>query len=643
MTINSQVLYDNFTYDHKQVYSEINKTNAQISSGKKIQHAYENGAIFTKSLRLDSEVKNLEKIKDRTTSAKVYADNADSIMTEFDLTLRDFKTKLINASNETLNEDNYEALATELEGLKEHMKDLANTSVNGIHLFSGTNTNISPIDNEGNYLGNEQPLKIIISNDIDISYSIDGQTLFLGEENKNKVVSTNVNLKNYNTNENIQANDTIESLIENSTGDDINIFISGTKHDGTNFKTKISLDTNNTMEDLLIKVGEEFGNTNDTKVVDVTLDDGKIVVSDLQNGKSSLNLNMVGFQGGNSDNETDLTNVTYDNVIKFTHSNFNSPLGVDEDRQMNSFYFEKSGSTLTGNNPILANGEYADNTTLLSDIANGSLDGATYKMSLTDIAGNSVDVDLNLDDTSTFTINGTDYNIYNADGTQTKADEMTQGQLNNIISMVISGELPQTNDKAGFDTATIEARKKVEVKLDSSNRLQIKDKTADGESKIQFSLYDSKANDFSASQTSNPSPTINYMSNNLVTVQKPQMDFFKDLDEIIESVRAGKVSIDSNKGDPRNIGIQNSLGTLDKFLTHFNKEQSNLGSLSKALESENQKATTLQVNVETLKSEIEDVDLAETITKLNQLTLNYQAMLSTISKVNSLSLLNYLK
>jgi len=370
MTINDQVLYENFTYDRKKVYSEINRVNTQISTGKKIQHSYEDGAIFSKSLKLESEVQNLEEVKDRTTEAKSYADSADSIMSDFDQTLRDFKTKLINAANQTLNQDNYEAIATELEGSLDHMKNLANTSFNGIYLFSGTDTSVAPIDDEGNYHGNDEPLSTIISKNIKIPYSIDGETLFLGETSKHKIVSTNIELKNQNNDEIIKTTDKIDDLIKDSDGSDIYFFISGTKSDGSSFKEKFSFDSDNTMDDLLTRIGSEFGNTSDTKVVNVTLNEkGNIVVEDLQKGKSLLNLNIVGFQGGNSDSETDLTQVQYDKIIKFTTSNFDSPLGVDEDRQMNSFYFEKEGSTLRGNDPIIADKEFATNSTLLEDIA----------------------------------------------------------------------------------------------------------------------------------------------------------------------------------------------------------------------------------------------------------------------------------
>ncbi len=639
MYVNQQVTIDDFSFYHKKVYDEINKTNTQISSGKKIQHSYDDASIATKSLRLDSQVKDLEEVKKRTNEAKIIADSADSVISDFETTLKTFKTKLIQAANSTLNSDNYQSLATELAGLKKHLQSLANTQVNGIYLFSGTNTNIKPIDELGNYLGNDKELNITISKNVKAPYSIDGKSLFLGSYDKHKTISTNIQLRNYSEDRVIQSSDKIKDLIENPTSDNINFFISGIKSDGSAFKSKISLDPNTTVNDLLTSIGTAFGNTDTTKFVNVTLSEsGNIVVEDVTKGKSAMDLKIVGVQGGNSDNETDLTQVTYDNIINFTKSNFNKIYATDESLQIDSFYFAKDGSTLKSNVALLANKEFVTNQTKLSDIANGSLDGKSFNIKLTNINGDSKDVTIDLNDTSTFSIDGNDYNIYNADGTQTKADELTQGQLNNIISMIISNTLPATNDKTGYDQAVIAAREKVEVKLDSNSTLTIKDKT-NNQSAIEFAIWDNDANDFSKTST----PTISFMSNDLITTQKSQIDFFKDLDQVIESVKEGKIDINNQSSNPRNIGIENSISMLDKLLSHVEKNQSKLGTYSKNLELENQKATTLQTNVKTLKSEIEDVDLADAVVKLNQLTLNYQAMLSTISKVNSLSLLSYLK
>ncbi len=640
MQVSQQVTLNNFSYSHKKVYDEINRVNTQISSGKKIQHSYEDGGIATKSLRLDSEVKNLDQVQKRTSEAKIIADSADSVMSDFDTTLRDFKTKLLQAANSTINSDNYKALATELDGLKDHMKNLANTKVNGIYLFSGTNTNIKPIDNNGNYLGNDKELTTTIAKNVKNPFSIDGKSLFLGNYDEHKTISTNIQLRNHSEDRVIQGGDKIKDLIENPTDDNINFFISGIKADGTAFKSKVSMNPDTTVDDLLTNIGTAFGNTDTTKFVNVTLSDsGNIVVEDISKGKSAMDLKIVGVQGKNSDTETNLPDVTYDNIIKFTKSDFNKVNQAEESLQIDSFYFAKNGSTLKANVPLYEHGEFATNQTKLTDIANASMDGKTFDINLTNIAGDEKkDVTIKLNDTSTFTIDGNDYNIYNADGSQTKADELTQGQLNNIISMIVSNTLPASNDKAGFDQAVVDAKQKVEVKLDTDSTLTIKDKT-DNQSKIQFAMWDDDANDFSKTTT----PSISFMSNDLITTKKTEIDFFKDIDKVIQSVKEGKIDINNQSTNPRDIGIEDTLNTLDKFLSHFEKNQSKLGTYSKNLELENQKALTLQTNVKTLQSEVEDIDLADTIVKLNQLTLNYQAMLSSITKVNSLSLLSYLK
>jgi flagellin-like hook-associated protein FlgL len=51
----------------------------------------------------------------------------------------------------------------------------------------------------------------------------------------------------------------------------------------------------------------------------------------------------------------------------------------------------------------------------------------------------------------------------------------------------------------------------------------------------------------------------------------------------------------------------------------------------------------LKLNTKVLKGSFEDADYGETITKLNELMLNSQALMSVVAKINSLSLINYLK
>jgi flagellar hook-associated protein 3 FlgL len=179
------------------------------------------------------------------------------------------------------------------------------------------------------------------------------------------------------------------------------------------------------------------------------------------------------------------------------------------------------------------------------------------------------------------------------------------------------------------------AQYNVEVTLDYKGKIKVED-TKNSESKIEFSMYDNDADSMTAASS------LNFMTNNAVTIEEPNLDFFKDLDQMIEAVRSGNYRIDSDNADPRNIGMQNSLARIDHVMDHVNKEHTKIGSYSNALSRANERSELLSINVQTVRSEIIDVDVGEAYMKFNQLANSYQATLSTVAKINSMTLLNYM-
>lgn len=181
------------------------------------------------------------------------------------------------------------------------------------------------------------------------------------------------------------------------------------------------------------------------------------------------------------------------------------------------------------------------------------------------------------------------------------------------------------------------ARNNIDVSLDYKGRLSIVDKSR-SESKIEFTMYDKSATDF----TGISSTALSFMANDSVTISNPSIDFFKDLDAIIESVRTGNYRMDANSDNPRNPGMQNALIQLDHILDHVTKEHTKIGAYSNALSDAKERAEYLSLNVKTVRTEVIDVDVAEAYLQFSQISNSYQAMLSTISKINSMSLLNYM-
>lgn len=319
--------------------------------------------------------------------------------------------------------------------------------------------------------------------------------------------------------------------------------------------------------------------------------------------------------------------------------------------------FEKDGNELLGNvsQVVKTTNEYATASTKLSEVAGVStLDGKSFTLDFTDRYGNSNSATINLSNAGSnvsIDLNGdgdtTDTNevftIFDGSGNATPADEVTYQQLSDVVGMLTSATLPTdgvpaaSTDFEEYNYALKTAKSSVEVGLDYKGRLSITDKTA-SESKINFSMYDNDTGTFNGTA----STSLSFMADDAVTIENPTIDLFGQLDEIIASVQSGTYRMSSESSDPRNIGMQNALSTIDHIYDHVTKEHTKIGAYSNALTDEKDRVDTLQVSVKTVQSGIVDIDEAEAYLEYNQISASYQAMLSSIAKVSKMSLLDYM-
>ena len=632
MRILQSGIYDRFLTDQSSAKGKIDNLTTQISSGKKIDKSYEDTNIYSQTLRFDSEISSYKDIQNRTEKSKVVADTSDSALSSMTDSIRNIKTKLILASNGTMNEDNMKSIAVELKNERDSLVRLANSSVNGQYVFSGTAVNVKPIDSDGKYHGNADALKTQVGKGSNVDYSVDGESLFFGfDDNVKKSVQSNVVLKSQKPEDNgatLTSKNSVEDLMGNNTT--AFFYLSGVKNDGEAFKNKIALNPDDKISTLLEKIEDSYGES----AVKASLNsDGTITIEDMKQGNSKIDFKLT----ASNENVSKLSSLT--TKIEFNKSNdLLAKVGVDE-----SAYFTKENHTLSSNTPLLFGDGKADSTTKLSQLSNSSLQSKSFEMKITDVDGNDKTISLDLSDNSTFSINGTSFNIYNAveddltgASIPTKADDFTLGQLESIISVAMSNKTPTSNTKASIDEATKEAKSLVTVSLDSNGSLSIKD-MSEKNSDIKFSLYDKDADDFTKSSS------LSFMSNKAVVASEAQINFFKDLDDIIKAVENGITTVGSDNDNLKNIGVRNALSKIDVLANHISNSHVKIGAITNNLDNENAKAATMELNITALKSKVSDVDIAEAILEYEQVSLNYQAMMSTISKVNSLSLLNYIK
>ncbi|MGN8522006.1 flagellar hook-associated protein FlgL [Helicobacter pylori] len=307
--------------------NKINDANTQIASGLKIRYGYQNSDINNQNLKFQYEENTLDQGIDVAQNAYTSTLNTDKALQEFSKTMEAFKTKLIQSANDVHSETSRAAIANDLERLREHMMNVANTSIGGEFLFGGSKVDRPPIDSNGKYHGNGEDLNALISSDNLVPYNISGQDLFLGtDKDKHKIVTTNIKLFNQNKLHPdvmdalehsslpeevfIKPGDTLRELIGDNDKDPTNdpkefFYLQGVRPDGSSFKEKFALskayqnkESATKVSDLLDKIGHAYGNTSQNKVVDVSLNNwGQIEIKNLTPGSENLDFHLISSDG----------------------------------------------------------------------------------------------------------------------------------------------------------------------------------------------------------------------------------------------------------------------------------------------------------------------------------------------------------
>ncbi|XAK33692.1 flagellar hook-associated protein FlgL [Campylobacter coli] len=750
MRITNKLNFTNSISTSMGAQSSLYQISQQLSSGIKIQNSYEDASVYIDNTRLEYELKTLEQVKQATNSAKEMTQNSMKALQDMVKLLEDFKVKVTQAASDSNSQTSREAIAKELERIKEGIVQLANTSVNGQYLFAGSQVANKPFDSSGNYYGDKNNINVVTGAGTESPYNIPGWDLFFkADGDYKKQISTNVSFTDnrWNLTENPDKTEYLTSSSKwqqligqgyvKDNGLDVDkdfeysdtklnfppttLYVQGTRPDGTSFKSAVLVNPEDTLEDVMENIGTLYGNTPNNKVVEISMNDsGQIQITDLKQGNNKLDFHAVAFtpqaddstelksiiEAANQEGITmeevtnrvmaeataapsdgDITNLNSPVTVTINGENFeidlkqtdfikskmtdtdgNEANGADYD----NVYFEKNGNTVYGNvsQVIKGSNAYATESTKLSEVMAGdSLNGTTLNLKVNSKGGNTYDVSINLQNstvsfpdpndptqTISFPIMHTDPATGNS-GVITGANDITYGQINDIIGMFAADKIPAASinptngkidavDYQNMQQLMKDSNATVDVSMDYKGRISVTDKLSSG-TNIEISLSDSQSGQFPLppfTTTSNVEngPNFNFSANNSLTIDEPNVDIIKDLDLMIDAVLSGNMRANSESEDPRNTGMQGALERLDHLADHVSKLNTTMGAYYNTIDGVNTRTTFLSVNVQSIKSNVIDVDYGEAMMNLMQTQLAYQASLKASTTIAQLSLLNYM-
>ncbi|EAI6906936.1 flagellar hook-associated protein FlgL [Campylobacter coli] len=337
MRITNKLNFTNSISTSMGAQSSLYQISQQLSSGIKIQNSYEDASVYIDNTRLEYEIKTLEQVKQATNSAKEMTQNSMKALQDMVKLLEEFKVKVTQAASDSNSQTSREAIAKELERIKESIVQLANTSVNGQYLFAGSQVANKPFDSNGNYYGDKNNINVVTGSGTESPYNIPGWDLFFkADGDYKKQISTNVSFtdnrwdltQNPDQTKYLTSDSKWQQLIgqgyvkDNSLDADkdfeyddkldfppTTLYVQGTRPDGTSFKSAVLVKPEDTLEDVMENIGTLYGNTPNNKVVEVSMNDsGQIQITDLKQGNNKLDFHAVAFTP-QADDRSELTSI----------------------------------------------------------------------------------------------------------------------------------------------------------------------------------------------------------------------------------------------------------------------------------------------------------------------------------------------
>lgn len=158
--------------------NRMDKLQNMMSSGKKISKPSDDPVIASRGMLYRTSIGENEQFKENTGAANDWLTETETAVSEGRDVLARVKELVTQASNDTLGQGDREKIRDEMMQLRDHLGTVANTTLNGRYLFSGTDTDKAPFNNGVYTNQNTQDMNLEVSQGIYLPMNVNGVQLF---------------------------------------------------------------------------------------------------------------------------------------------------------------------------------------------------------------------------------------------------------------------------------------------------------------------------------------------------------------------------------------------------------------------------------------------------------------------------------
>jgi len=187
--ITPQILIDSVLADIRGAHGRLAETQRMLATGRRINVPSDDPVGTTRAMNLRTNITNtdqfLENIREATTFASESENTLRAIIDHFHRA----RELTVQGATGTLNQQQRDAIALEINQILEAVLDLANTQSNGRYLFSGTRTRVAPYTPNvvageimwAAYVGNSERFSTLVSPGVTVEMNEPGNAVFLNQ------------------------------------------------------------------------------------------------------------------------------------------------------------------------------------------------------------------------------------------------------------------------------------------------------------------------------------------------------------------------------------------------------------------------------------------------------------------------------
>lgn len=145
MRVTQSMLSANSLRNISSSYNKLNQLSNQVQTGKKITKPSDDPVVAMKGMYYRSSLSEVEQYKRNLSELYLWMDNSESSMNQASSGLDRVRELLLQGKTDTNGKDERNAIAEEINQIKEDLVNVANTKVNGKYLFHGTDVSNPPV------------------------------------------------------------------------------------------------------------------------------------------------------------------------------------------------------------------------------------------------------------------------------------------------------------------------------------------------------------------------------------------------------------------------------------------------------------------------------------------------------------------